>query len=152
MSVTVFDPKKVEVGAIGAMVAEKVSDEGLKKFFLDKDKDDGNLSAIVVGDSETMGVGVGTWEPGQKTDKPIPLMFDEAIFVVSGELIITVDDKETRVAEGEVAHLHAKQLVKFGSEKGCRLVWVTTPPTWKAIENAWLNGLIPKPAMQSEQE
>ena len=145
MSVTVFDPKKVEVGAIGSIMAEKVSDEGLKAFFRSKDEVDGNLSSVMVDNSEAIGVGVGTWDAGQKTDAPIPLMFDEVLFIISGELVITIDGIETRVREGEVAHLPAKQMVMFGSETGCRLVWVTSPPTWKAIEAAWTAGLIPKP-------
>jgi len=144
MSITVFDPKAVKVGPVGSIMADKVSDEGLKEFFRSKDDVDGNLSSVLVDNSEAIGVGVGTWTPGQKTDKPIPLMFDEVLFIVSGELVITIDGKETRVSEGEVAHLHAKQMVMFGSEKGCRLVWVTSPPTWKAIEAAWTAGLIPK--------
>ncbi|MEM9570393.1 MAG: hypothetical protein AAF996_02940 [Pseudomonadota bacterium] len=144
MAVTVFDPKKVQVGPIGSIMADKVSDEGLKEFFRSKDEVDGNLSSVLVDSSDAIGVGVGTWDPGQKTDTPIPLMFDEVLFLVSGELIITIDGLETRVSEGEVAHLSAKQMVMFGSEKGCRLVWVTSPPTWKAIEAAWKAGLIPK--------
>lgn len=145
MSITVFDPKKVQVGPIGSIMADKVSDEGLKAFFRSKDEVDGNLSSVLVDNSEAIAVGVGTWEPGQKTDTPIPLMFDEVLFIVSGELIVTIEGDETRVNEGEVAHLSAKQMVMFGSEKGCRLVWVTSPPTWKAIEAAWTAGLIPKP-------
>ncbi|MEL7536562.1 MAG: cupin domain-containing protein [Pseudomonadota bacterium] len=145
MSVTVFSPKDVEVGPIGSVMAEKVSDEGLKDFFREKDKIDRNLSAVLVDDSPAMGVGVGTWEPGQKTNKPIPLMFDEVLFIVSGEIVITIDGVETRVNEGDVAHLPAKQMVMFRSDSGCRLVWVTSPPTWKAIEAAWVAGVIPKP-------
>lgn len=146
MPVKVFDPKEVQVGAIGALMAEKVSDPELQSFFQAKDEKDGNLSAIVVGDSNSVGVGVGTWEPGQKTEQPIPVMFDEVLFIVSGEFIITIDGVETRVSEGNVAHLPAKQMVMFGSDIGCRLVWVTSPPTWKAIEAAWKEGKISAPA------
>lgn len=145
MSITVFTPKDVEVGPIGSIMADKVSDEGLKAFFRKKDEVDRNLSSVLVDDSDAMGVGVGTWEPGQRTKTPIPLMFDEVLFIVSGEFIITIDGEETRVSEGQVAHLPAKQMVMFASETGCRLVWVTSPPTWKAIEAAWVAGLIPKP-------
>ncbi|MEM8936556.1 MAG: hypothetical protein AAGC77_09135 [Pseudomonadota bacterium] len=144
MAVTVFNPMDVELGPIGATMADRVSDEGLKKFFRSKDEIDGNLSAIVVGDSEAVGVGVGTWDPGQKTGAPIPVMYDEVVFIVSGEFDITIDGERTRVKEGEVAHLHAKQMVMFGSEKGCRLVWISSPPTWRAIEAAWKAGHIPK--------
>lgn len=144
MPVTVFDPMSVELGPIGATMADRVDNEDLKAFFRSKDDIDGNLSAIVVGNSDAVGVGVGTWTPGQRTDAPIPLMYDEVLFVVEGEFDIEIDGKLKRVQEGEVAHLSAKQMVTIGSEKGCRLVWISSPPTWKAFEAAWDAGLIPK--------
>lgn len=137
MSVTVFNPKDIEVGPIGRMMAAKVENPDLKAFFTSKDDADGNLSAIVVGDSEALGVGVGTWGKGQGTAGPIPLAFDEVLFIVEGSLSITIDGQATKVRQGQVAHLPAKQQVMFRSEEGCRLVWVTSPPTWKALEAAW---------------
>lgn len=144
MRVTVFDPEKVEVGPIGPMMAGHVTDPGLKEFLEAKSEEDGNLSSIVVGDSDNMGIGVGTWMKGQGTDKPVPLMFDEALVVVSGSIIITIDDEEITARQGQIVHLHAKQMVMFRSEEDCRLVWITCPPTWKALEAAWKQGLIPK--------
>ena len=137
MSVTVFNPKDIQVGPIGQMMAAKVENPDLKAFFASKDDADGNLSAIVVGDREALGVGVGTWAKGQGTAEPIPLAFDEVLFIVEGSLSITVDEQTTEVRQGQVAHLPAKQQVMFRSEEGCRLVWVTSPPTWKALEAAW---------------
>ncbi len=137
MGVTVFNPQDIEVGPIGRMMAAKVENPDLKRFFASKDDADGNLSAIVVGDSAALGVGVGTWAKGQGTTEPIPLAFDEVLFVVAGSLRITIDGQSTEVRQGRVAHLPAKQQVMFHSEEGCRLVWVTSPPTWKALEAAW---------------
>lgn len=137
MSITVFNPKDIRVGPIGQMMAAKVENPELKAFFASKDDADGNLSAIVVGDREALGVGVGTWAKGQGTAEPIPLAFDEVLFIVEGSLSITIDGQTTEVRQGQVAHLPAKQQVMFHSEEGCRLVWVTSPPTWKALEAAW---------------
>lgn len=137
MSITVFNPKDIQVGPIGQMMAAKVENPDLKAFFASKDDADGNLSAIVVGDSEALGVGVGTWAKGQGTAEPIPLAFDEVLFIVEGSLSITIDGQVTEVRQGQVAHLPAKQQVMFRSEEGCRLVWVTSPPTWKALEAVW---------------
>ena len=137
MGVTVFNPKDIEVGPIGQMMAAKVENPDLKAFFAAKDDADGNLSAIVVGDSEALGVGVGTWAKGQGTTEPIPLAFDEVLFIVEGALSITIDGQTTEVRQGQVAHMPAKQRVMFRSEEGCRLVWVTSPPTWKALEAVW---------------
>lgn len=137
MSVTVFNPKYIEVGPIGRMMAAKVENPDLKAFFTAKDDADGNLSAIVVGDSEALGVGVGTWAKGQGTAEPIPLAFDEVLFIVKGSLSITIDGQTTEVRQGQVAHMAARQRVMFRSEEGCRLVWVASPPTWKALEAAW---------------
>lgn len=137
MGATVFNPKDIEVGPIGQMMAAKVENPDLKKFFAAKDDVDGNLSAIVVGDSAALGVGVGTWAKGQGTAEPIPLAFDEVLFIVEGSLSITIDGQTTEVRQGQVAHMSARQQVMFLSEEGCRLVWVTSPPTWKALEAAW---------------
>ena len=84
-----------------------------------------------------VGVGVGTWAKGQGTAEPIPLAFDEVLFIVEGSLSISIDGQATEVRQGQIAHLPAKQQVMFRSEEGCRLVWVISPPTWKALEAAW---------------
>ena len=147
MSVSIFDPKTIEVGPIGDLMASKVKNEGLKAFFAAKSADggDGNLSSIVIGDSENMGIGVGTWAAGQYTKQPIPVMFDEAIFIVEGTLQISCNGQERSASVGQCVHIAAGSLVDFASADGCRLVWVTSPPTWKAIEAAWEAGLIKKP-------
>ena len=147
MSVSVFDPKKIEVGPIGDLMAINVENEGLKAFFAEKSADggDGNLSSIVIGDSENMGIGVGTWAAGQHTKQPIPVMFDEAIFIVEGALQISCNGQEHCARVGECVHIAAGSFIDFASTDGCRLVWVTSPPTWKAIETAWEAGLIKKP-------
>ena len=144
MSIKVFDPISVEVGPIGPMMAAKVEIEGLKDFFEAKSKEgsDGNLSSIVIGDSEKMGVGVGAWEPGQRTKEPIPVMYDEVLFIVEGSFQLSANGQEHHADQGECIHIAAGSMVNFGSEEGCRLVWVTTPPTWKAFESAWEAGLI----------
>ena len=146
MAISVFNPDEIEVGPIGTMMAGLVKNEEVKAFLASKGEEDGNLSAVVVSDSENMGVGVGTWKKGQHTNKPVPLMFDEVLVIVSGTITITIDGESKTARQGEIVHLHAKQMVMFGSEEGCRLVWITCPPTWKAIERAWEQGLIPKPA------
>ena len=128
MPVTVFDPQKIEAA---------------KEFFLKKGEEDGNLSSIVVGDSKNMGVGVGTWDPGQKTLTPVPVAFDEVLFIVEGTFRIETDGERHEVSAGQVAHLAAGSLVNFGSETGCRLVWVTSPPTWVALEALFKSGAIP---------
>ena len=153
MSVQVFDPMTVVVGPIGPMMAAKVENTDLQAFFESKSGDDGdgNLSAIVVGDSEKMGVGVGTWDAGQHTQQPILLHFDEALFIIDGSFQITTDGNTHLAKRGECVHIAAGSLVNFASEEGCRLVWVTSPPTWKAFEMAWQSGQFAKPAVSPER-
>ena len=138
MDISVFDPMKVEVGPIGPMMAAKVEDPKLKAFFEAKsaEEGDGNLSGIVIGDSERMGVGVGTWDPGQHTKEPITCHFDEVLFVVQGSFQVTVGLQQYTASEGECIHIPCGSMVNFSSDHGCRLVWVTCPPTWKAFEMA----------------
>lgn len=146
MRATVFNPEDIEVGPIGPLMASKTTNPDLIKFIQSKGREDGNLSAIVVGDSEKMGVGVGTWDKGQKTDKPVPLMFDEVLFIVNGAIKITIEGKSITASQGQVVHLHANQMVLFeGLEDNSRLVWVTTPPTWKALEAAFNSGKMATP-------
>lgn len=130
---------EVEVGPIGPMMASKVSDEKLKAFFESKsgDEGDGNLSGIVVGDSERMGVGVGTWDAGQYTKEPITIPFDEALFIVEGVFDVSFAGETVSVKQGECIHIPSGSTVNFASKEGCRLVWVTSPPTWKAFEMAF---------------
>ena len=144
MSITIFDPKSIKVGPIGPMLAEKVSIDGLKDFFEAKSNEegDGNLSSIVVGESEKMGVGVGTWGPGQCTKEPIPVIYDEALVIVEGSLQITIDGKTHHADQGHCVHIPAGSLVDFGSEEGCRLLWIASPPTWTAFEQAWKSGAL----------
>ncbi len=146
MGIQVFDPMKIEVGPIGPMMAAMVENAELKAFFNAKSAEDGdgNLSSIVVGDSEKMGVGVGTWDRGQHTKEPILIHFDEALFIVQGSFQITNEGQTYRAQQGECVHIAAGSLVDFASEEGCRLVWVTSPPTWKAFESAWQSGQLPK--------
>ena len=138
MNISVFDPMTVEVGPIGPMMAAKVENEKLKAFFESKSADDGdgNLSGIVIGDSEKMGVGVGTWGPGQHTKEPITLHFDEVLFVVQGAFQISAGQEQFSASAGECIHIPSGSAVNFSSDRGCRLVWVTCPPTWKAFEMA----------------
>ncbi|GAB5486971.1 MAG: hypothetical protein Pars2KO_05410 [Parasphingorhabdus sp.] len=140
MSATVFDPKAVEVGDIGAVMMEKITNPGLREFMAAKGKEDGNLSAIVVDDSDNMGVGVGTWDAGQNTTNPVPLMFDEVLFIVEGRFWLEIEGERQDIEEGQCAHLAAGQFVRFGSDDGCRLVWVTSPPTWVALQRAFEEG------------
>lgn len=144
MTITVFDPQSVEVAPIGPMMASKVTNEGLKEFFAAKSKEgsDGNLSSIVIGDSANMGVGVGTWGPGQRTKEPIPVLYDEALFIVEGSFELGSNGQTYRAKQGECVHIAAGSMVNFGSEEGCRLVWVSSPPTWQAFEMAWEGGLL----------
>lgn len=138
LKISVFDPMSVEVGPIGPMMAAKVKDEKLKAFFESKSAEDGdgNLSGIVVGDSERMGVGVGTWEAGQHTKEPITCHFDEVLFVVHGAFQVSTDQQQFSANQGECIHIPCGSTVNFSSDQGCRLVWVTCPPTWKAFEMA----------------
>lgn len=139
MDISVFNPMAVEVGPIGPMMAAKVESAELKEFFLAKSAEgsDGNLSGIVIGDSETMGVGVGTWSPDQYTHEPITLHFDEVLFIVEGSFKATANGVTHSARKGECIYLRAGTSVDFSTEDGCRLVWVTSPPTWKAMEMAW---------------
>ena len=147
MAITVFNPQTIEVGPIGPMMAAKVANEGLKEFFESKSGEDGdgNLSSIVIGDSDNIGVGVGTWDAGQGTKEPIPVMFDEVLFIIEGTLIVSTDDERREAHQGEVVHIAAGSFVSFNSTEGCRLVWCTSPPTWKALEAAWEAGLMRPP-------
>lgn len=144
MAVSIFDPKTIRVGPIGPMMAHKVTNPDLKSFFESKsgENGDGNLSSIVVGDSDNMGMGVGTWSAGQGTKTPIPVMFDEALFIVEGSFEIESDGTVHHAKAGECVHISAGSLLNFSSQEGCRLVWVTSPPTWKSMEAAWDAGLI----------
>ncbi len=147
MAITVFDPKTTEVGPIGPMMAAKVSNGGLKAFFESKSGEDGdgNLSSIVIGDSDNLGLGVGTWEAGQGTKEPIPVMFDEVLFIVQGDLRVSAEGSSREARRGEVVHIAAGSFVSFHSTGGCRLVWCTSPPTWRALESAWDAGLMRPP-------
>ncbi len=140
MSATVFDPKEIEVGDIGAVMMEKITNAEFRDFMAAKSQEDGNKSAIVVSDSDNMGVGVGTWEPGQNTKNPVPVVFDEVLFIVDGRFWFEIDGERQHVSEGQCVHLAAGKFVRFGSDDGCRLVWVTSPPTWVALQHAFEEG------------
>ena len=139
MTIRVFDPKSVEVGPIGPMMAAKTENPGLKAFFESKSGEDGdgNLSAIVIGDSQNMGVGVGTWDAGQFTKEPIPIGMDECLWILQGSLYVTSNDQTHHAKQGECIHIAAGSLVHFKADEDCRLVWVTSPPTWVAFERIW---------------
>ena len=145
MGITVFDPKKVAVGPIGSMLAERVDKDskydGLRDFFNSK-ADDGNLSAVVIGDSAQMAVGVGTFAPGQYTKKPIPVLYDETLFIVEGSFNLQRGEDKFHAIAGECVNISKGSMVTFGSDEGVRLVWVTSPPTWLAMQDAFLEGKV----------
>lgn len=142
MGVRIFEPSEIVVGPIGPMMASKISNEGLRKFIESKGSMDGNLSSIVVGDSENMGVGVGTWAANQFTKTPVPVVFDEVLVIVQGTFICEIEGTRYHAKQGEIIHIPQNSMVTFGSNDGCRLVWITSPPTWRALERAWEGGSI----------
>ena len=143
MAITVFDPKKIAVGPIGPMLAERVDPDekfdGLRDFFNSK-SEDGNLSSVVIGDSEQMAVGVGTFAPGQYTKKPIPVLYDETLFIVDGSFNLECDGEKHHAVAGECVNISKGSMVIFGSDEGVLLVWVTSPPTWIGMQEAFLEG------------
>jgi len=62
--------------------------------------------------------------------------------VVEGSFIVTLDGEERVARTGEVIHLSAGQRPMFRAEEDCRLVLITSPPSWRALENAWEQGLM----------
>ncbi len=143
MTITVFDPQAVQVKAMSGELLDKFTDQACREFFAARMSADQNASAIVIGDSTNLGVGVGTWEAGQNTKAAVPVVFDEVLVIVSGAFWMETADGRTDAAAGDIVHIGAGTLVRFGSDEGCRLVWITSPPTWVALEQAWTSGKIP---------
>lgn len=146
MSITIFNPKEVEVGDIGPMMESKVSNPDLRAFLRKKGKEDGNKSAIVVGDSENMGVGVGTWYPENSMKYPVPVVFDEVLVIVEGSMNLVVNGEKHHARVGELVHLKAGCKVIFGTDEPTRVVWITSPPTWVALQNAVESGKLKLPS------
>lgn len=145
MSIKIFNPKEVEVGDIGPMMAGKIKNPQLKAFLKKKGEQDGNKSAIIVGDSENMGVGVGTWYPENSMKTPVPVVFDEVLVVVEGSMNLEVNGEKHHAKTGEIIHLSAGSKVIFGTDEPSRIVWITSPPTWVALERAVETGLLKLP-------
>lgn len=145
MSIKIFNPKDIEVGDIGPMIEGKIKNPKLKAILAKKGSEDGNKSAIVVGESQNMGVGVGTWFPENNMKNPVPLVFDEVLVIVEGSLNLSVNGNKHHVKLGEIVHLSAGSKVLFGTDEPTRLVWITSPPTWIAFERAFEAGLMTPP-------
>lgn len=145
MSIKIFNPKEIKVGNIGPMIEGKIKNPELKAFLRKKGDADGNKSAIVVGDSQNMGVGVGTWYPENSMKTPVPVVFDEVLVIVEGSMNLVVNGKKHHAKVGEIVHLSAGSMVIFGTDEPTRIVWITSPPTWVAMERAFESGMMKLP-------
>lgn len=137
-----FDPREIEVRPISEVIGARLKNPELRAKMTPHMDKDGNLSAAVVDDSDNVGIGVGTWDPGQWVSKPIPVFFDEVLVVVSGEMCAVIDGERITAKAGEILYVPAGNLVDFGSDQGARIVWITSPPSWVALDAAYEAGKI----------
>lgn len=140
-----FDPKKIELHPIAEVIGSRIKNPELRAKMLPMMEKDGNLSSAVVDDSDKIGMGVGTWDVGQWVAQPIPVLFDEVLVVVTGEMCAIIDDVRYSAKEGEILYIPADNLVRFGSDIGAKIVWITSPPSWAAFDAAYESGKLNPP-------
>ena len=139
--ITVFNPKDIKTSDVGSFSVNKVVNEDLKEVLLQRTENDGNTNTVVIDQSNNMGVVVDVWSAGQKSHEPVLVVFDEIISVIEGSLQVYLGNATYSAKEGEMIHIPANSLVTFESSEGCRLVRVTSPPVWKALDMAWEAGI-----------
>ncbi|HPR63991.1 MAG TPA: cupin domain-containing protein [Thermoanaerobaculia bacterium] len=70
-------------------------------------------------------------EPGQELSRQYHEMKEETIYVIEGEMILETGDgtdrRTIRLMVGEGYHLPPRTIHRFSTERGCRLVEVSTP-------------------------
>jgi ethanolamine utilization protein EutQ (cupin superfamily) len=116
--------------------------EILKKLLTEKGFYDG--IALDEPESKNIMAGVGKLDPGAGiplVEKPIP--WDELIYVIEGTMIGTSEGKTITAGPGECFYLSAGTPYAWGSETGCTVLYVAYPHWWKAIENAYKDGMLP---------
>ncbi len=141
--ITVFDPNRIKESKNGEFDPQKLNQADCREFFEERGKTQGNKSALVIDHSPNMGITVDVWKKGQKTKEHIPVIFDEAIFVLEGELTILLGKSSYKVEKGNIAHIPAKSLIGFKSETGCKVVRVSSPPAWLSFDALWKAGQLP---------
>lgn len=140
MPVRLFDSKAMEYRSIAVNVAEHVSIPELKERILTKFEDPGMENSIAVSDSENLAVGCGRFKPGVESHEEIPVSYEEVLVVLEGDVTLTVDDEPKKGTAGQFFYIDAGTKVRFASENGCRLLFVTSPPVWKSFESAFNAG------------
>lgn len=140
MTVKVFSPEGREFRSIPVNVAEHVSSPELKKRLLARFGDDGMENSLLVTDSEKLGVGYGRFAAGSESHEEIPVSYEEVLVVLEGSATLTVDGKSYTGTANECFYIYAGSKVRFASTDGCLLLFVTTPPPWKAFEEAFKSG------------
>ena len=135
-----FDPKTVELKPIAEVIGARIKNPELRAKMLPMMEKDGNLSSAVVDDSDNLAMGVGTWDEGMWVAEPIPVLFDEVLVVVTGEMCAIIDGEKLSAKEGELLYIPANNKVRFGSDIGAKIVWITSPPSWAAFDKAYEEG------------
>lgn len=142
-----FNTKKVKVRPLIDTFVDRCPTpevkKTLKKLLTEKGFYDG--IALDEPESQNMMAGVGKLDPGAGlplVEKPIP--WDEIIYVIKGKMIGSSEGKTIKAGPGEVFFLSAGTPYAWGSETGCTVLYVAYPHWWKAIENAYKAGMLPK--------
>jgi len=140
MAIRVFDSRTMEYRSIAENVAEHVSIPDLKDRILAKFTDQGMENSIAVSDSDNLAVGCGQFQPDTESHEEIPVSYEEVLVVLEGDVTLTVDDEPCSGSAGQFFYIEAGTKVRFASKAGCRLLFVTSPPVWKAFEAAYKQG------------
>jgi len=140
MAIRLFDSKTMEFRSIAENVAEQITIPELKERVLAKFEDEGMENCLAVTDSENLAVGCGRFQPGVETHEEIPVSYEEVLVVLEGDVTLTVDGESKTGTAGQFFYIYAGTKVRFASECGCKLLFVTSPPVWKAFEAAYESG------------
>ena len=140
MPARLFDSNSMEYNSIAVNVAEHVTIAELKERILEKFEDQGMENSIAVADSENLAVGCGRFQPGAESHEEIPVSYEEVLVVLEGDVTLTVDGEPRKGTAGQFFYIEAGTKVRFASESGCRLLFVTSPPVWKSFEAAYKAG------------
>lgn len=135
-----FNPNEVDLKPIAEVIGARIKTPELRAKMIPMMEKDGNLSSVVLGDSERLGMGVGTWDVGQWVAEPIPVLFEEILVVVTGEMCAIIEGERYSAKAGEILYIPEGHLVRFGSDIGAKIVWITSPPSWAAFDIAYEAG------------
>lgn len=105
---------------------------GEEDYFVKEEKDSGVKIEWIVPNAQKNAMEPirVTLEPGGETMLDAPHEGEEFGYVMEGSVDILIGDKTISAKAGETFYYKADKSHRLGSEKGARLIWISTPPNF----------------------